>query len=198
MVTRETRHTTILLIGVLTVEGLDGLCRVRNISTGGMRIETRMPVKPGQHIRLELKNGSIAHGVVVWADGGDAGIRFDHPVDTSVMLASPPKMRHPVTGLLPRQPRMSCSCPVVLRRAGYVLKGTMTDISQSGARIETSGMTQIDDRIVLLAGGLASVGATIRWMANDAIGVAFDAPLYFEELSQWLTGPDRFSAAVRG
>jgi len=73
---RDARVTTILLIGRIATDTRDDLCRVRNVSDGGMRLETLAPVAIGQEIDVELKNGITVRSEGVWRENAEAGVRF--------------------------------------------------------------------------------------------------------------------------
>lgn len=67
------------------------IARVRNLSVGGMMIETRDGLVAGDPIVAELRGIGRVSGTVAWASGHRAGIRFDTPVD-------PELARKPVAG----------------------------------------------------------------------------------------------------
>lgn len=88
-VPRAARFTTIFLIGRMFNGSRDDLCRVRDISAGGMRIETLAPVDVGQRIGVDLKNGATVRSEVVWVGKAEAGVRFDAPLDLEKVLRPP-------------------------------------------------------------------------------------------------------------
>jgi len=188
MSAREARLTTILLIARLTTETRDDLCRVRNLSSGGMRIETLSPVTFGERACVELKNGAIVQGVVVWTTYPEIGLRFDQPVNIAELLAPPVRN---AAAQMPRSLRLATRCPVTLRRDGHIMSGVLKDVSLGGARIAVSGAARIGDKVVLGIPGLESRRATIRWVANGFVGLAFAETVAFDELSRWLAGEQR-------
>lgn len=191
MAQREARLTTILLIARLSTETRDDLCRVRNLSSGGMRIETLSPMAMGERARVELKNGATVQGVIVWANYPEIGLRFDEPVNIAELLTPPVRT---ATALLPRSLRLATRCPVIVRRDGHIMSGVLKDISLGGARISLSGTARPGDHVVLGVPGLESRRATVRWVASGFVGLSFAETVAFDELSRWLATEQREGA----
>ncbi len=185
---REARLTTILLIARLSTASRDDLCRVRNLSSGGMRIETLSPVEPGERARVELKNGAIVEGVVVWSRHPEIGLRFDEAVDVTELLKPPVRN---AKAHLPRSLRLATRCPVTLRRNGQLLSGALQDISLGGARIALSCAVQLGDPVVLGIPGLDPRRAVVRWVKAGYAGLAFCEMIAFDDLSRWLATEQR-------
>jgi hypothetical protein len=192
-VARDTRLTTILLIGRVSTDARDDLCRVRNISTGGMRIETLAPIEVGQHISVELKSGVTVRSSVVWVDGAEAGVSFDEPVDIGQLLATSTRPRAAADNRAPRSPRLSARCPVALRRDGHIQSGMLEDVSQGGALLSSHGTAKVGDQVTLYIPGLGSKRGTIRWVTDRTVGLSFAEKLGFNDLAQWLASPERFT-----
>ncbi|WP_052134497.1 PilZ domain-containing protein [Sphingomonas sp. 37zxx] len=190
---RDARLTTIFLVGRLSDGMRDDLCRIRNISTGGMRIETLAPVDRGQPICVELKNGVTVRSEVVWTKDGSAGVRFIAPVDIAQVLAPPAKAPRVRNGVVPRAPRLTADCPVVVRHEGHIAAAVLVDVSQGGARVRANGTLGVGDCVVLCIPMLGSRRALVRWVSDDMVGLAFAEKLGFAELAQWLARPERFA-----
>jgi hypothetical protein len=192
-VPRDTRLTTILLIARMSTRGLDDLCCVRNISAGGMRIETLAHLEVGQDLDIEFKNGITVRTQVAWVGRGEAGLRSYIPIVIEQVLGHQSLARS--TGLpTPRGPRLSAQCPVALRNNGRLLAGNLENISQGGAQVRLSVPAPITGAVVLIAAGLGAIHAIMRWQTRDVIGMAFVDPLAFADLSAWLASSQRFSA----
>lgn len=191
VVPREARLTTIFLVGRMSNGVRDDLCRIRNISPGGMRIETLAPVDVGQNISVDLRNGATLHSEVVWLGEAEAGVRFDTPLDVKTVLAPATRTRRSTRGM--RSPRLSARCVATLRRDGKTLLGVLMDISQGGAQVHTEEITKRGDQIVLSIAGLPARRASIRWQYNGMLGLSFDETIGFADLSRWLAGPERYA-----
>lgn len=196
IIPRNARTTTILLVGRVSSGTRDDLCRVRNISPGGMRIETLAVVDIGQQIDVELKNGMKVRSQVVWRGPSEAGVRFEEPVNIEALLAPPTRQPRSSGPRAMRSPRLSARCPVALRHDGHILAGVLTDVSQGGGQLALRGTIKIGDQMVLFLPGLGSRRAMVQWVREDHIGFSFAEKLGFTELAQWLAGPDRFVAAL--
>lgn len=191
VVPRDARLTTIFLIGRMSNGVRDDLCRIRNISPGGMRIETLAPVDVGQNISVDLRNGATLRSKVVWLGEAEAGVRFDMPLDVKKVLAPGSRARR--TKRVMRSPRLSTRCAVTLRCDGKTLPGVLTDVSQGGAQVQTEEITKLGDQIVLSIAGLPARRASIRWQYHGMVGLSFDETIGFADLSLWLAGPDRYA-----
>lgn len=190
---RDARLKTILLIARLSTDGRDDLCRVRDISAGGARIETLVGLDVGQDVTVEFKNGIGVRAQVAWTGKSEAGLRFDAPTDVGHLLAQ--SVMAPVVGAqVPRGPRLSALCPVALQCGGRILPGILENVSQGGAQVRLSGLTPIGSPIVFIIPGLESIHAVIRRQIGATVGIGFVDKLGFADLSQWLAGPERFSA----
>lgn len=183
---RDDRLTTILLVARLSTENWDDLCRIRNVSSGGMRLETRAALVTGERVGIDLKNGNAVAGVVVWTDRFEVGVQFDQPVDIVALLAP--------TAQSPRSLRLSARCPVVLRLDGHIVPGLLQNISQGGTRVVLATPARLNDGVVVVIPGLKSQRASVRWVAPGTVGLAFSETVAFADLSHWLAQQHRFSA----
>ncbi len=184
---RAERTLTLFIVAKLKLEGgSEGLCRVRNLSAGGLMLETRMPLSVADRVVVELRGSRLLRGMVVWTRDGRAGIAFDQPIQVEDLLGpgEPPasrlfKVRHP------RGPRVLVDCPIEVQLDGGRVEARLIDISQGGARLALPLSTVRDERLILLIPGLPLKLAIVRWSGAEA-GVAFAEPLKFDLLSEWL------------
>jgi len=190
---RDARLTTILLIGRIFVDGRDYLCRIRNVSVGGMRIETFAPIEIGKTIDIELRNGIKLAAEIRWIKGVDAGVSLGTPVDIARMLAPQIRSCRAAGGRVARAPRLAAQCPLALRYNGQIQSAVMTDISQAGVGACSSGSFTEGDHAVLFIPGMGSRRALVRWADGQSAGFSFEDKLGFGDLAAWLAGPDRFA-----
>lgn len=59
----------------------------RDISQGGVKIETDQPIEPGTAVVLNLDRFRPLHGVVRWCAGGFAGISFNQVIPFQELIA---------------------------------------------------------------------------------------------------------------
>jgi hypothetical protein len=90
-----------------TVSALNGTTefvgRVRNLSAGGMMVETPVELAPGEGIACELRGIGRVDGRVAWSAEGRLGIAFDAAID-------PRQARRPIgrqTAEVARRPLIS-------------------------------------------------------------------------------------------
>ena len=177
----EARLTTILLVGRVLAASGDFLCRIRNVAAGGMMIECDVPFDPGERLRVEFRNGSAVDVMVVWAEPGRAGVKFDAEIPVDALLHPPAG----IAGSLARTPRLSAACAVLVWHNGQMSPAHLHDISQTGCRLNLSTRAAISGDVRISIPGLPPRHATLRWATDDRAGFAFHEMLSYAELSQW-------------
>lgn len=65
--------------------------RVRNISSGGMLVESNVFCEPGDNIEAELRNIGIVKGRVSWREGNHFGVAFNSRIDPEQVRFTKPK-----------------------------------------------------------------------------------------------------------
>lgn len=90
---RSSVRDSLFLLATLSTSGPAGdiSVRVRNLSAGGMMVETPTPLGKGETVVCELRGIGRVGGRIAWSVPGRLGVMFDHPVD-------PRDARKPVGG----------------------------------------------------------------------------------------------------
>lgn len=186
---RGERAVTLFIVAKLLREadGAEGLCRVRNLSTGGLMFESRLAVEPGARVGLEIRGRQLPlTGSVVWTAEGRAGVAFDQPVALDEILAlkpfAPSKVRR-ITA--PRGPRVQVDCGMEVQLDGERVDAQLIDISQGGAKVSMPLSLARNERAVLMIPGLPLKLALVRWGGQET-GFAFAEALSYEVLAEWL------------
>lgn len=184
---RADRTLTMLVVAKLRVRGIEGLCRIRNISPGGLMFETRLPLDCGDRADIDLRQQREVSGRIVWVRGDRAGMAFDLPEAVDELLPSKPGRtsrirREPQ----PRGPRLQMDCTVEVRLPDGRAEAQLKDISQGGAKVSLPFHTQVGERLLLLVPGLPLKLGIVRWLQRDDVGIAFAEPLGFDLLADWL------------
>jgi len=67
-------------------------CLITNISAVGVRLYLRMNVAVGKEVRIQIEELGPYDGTVVWCEGDETGLRFEHDPDeiASLMKALSP------------------------------------------------------------------------------------------------------------
>lgn len=87
---RSRKRDSLFLAARLSVEGGRASdIRVRNLSEGGLMIDSAPPMDIGTPVAIEFRSVGAVPGKVAWYIEGRAGIAFDSPVD-------PASVRKPV------------------------------------------------------------------------------------------------------
>ncbi|WP_242139721.1 MULTISPECIES: PilZ domain-containing protein [unclassified Sphingomonas] len=187
---RDDRLVTTLLLGRIVAPLGDTVCRIRNLSQGGAKIEIRAPLAVGDPVSVELRGTTLVPGTVAWVSGNTAGVAFSEPVERDTLLGHSGQGR-----FKQRSPRLEADCQAILRVAGHPHAARLLDIGQRGACVGGAGDLARDTSVRLEAAGLGHVAAVVRWSRPDAVGLFFPEPIPFVTLSAWSQdGATRFSA----
>lgn len=77
---------------------------------------------------------------------------------------------------LNRAPRLVAHCR---SRSGSMMELSVLDLSLSGCMVERRAWSiKPEDHILLRLPGLSFQPASVLWVEDDAVGIAFDQPLY--------------------
>jgi len=180
------RHIAVMLIAKLSCADTQTICRIRNISSMGARIETNLALKKGAILALELRSDLKMTGRVMWANGGHAGVQFDEAIDVARYLM---RSESRIDRRKPRPPRYQCAANVVLVTDGGCFSCSMFDIGLSGAGLsDLPPRTKLRPGLVvkLIADGISSHHATVAWADGNRAGIKFRHPLKYTELQEWL------------
>ncbi|QHL89765.1 hypothetical protein GVO57_01650 [Sphingomonas changnyeongensis] len=191
---RAERTVSLLIVAKLVAAGQEALCRIRNLSETGLMLETSVALRPADRVRVEVRHHPPLDGLIVWAEGGRAGMSFDAPVAVAALVAPAPA---PVSRILksrqPRGPRVAATARVTVELRGRRLTGRLCDISLGGAKIMIPVAPRPNDVLQIHVPGLPAKAATVRWVGEE-VGIAFAEPLAYDVLDAWLAG----SALVDG
>lgn len=183
---RADRHVAVMLIAKVTSQGQQSICRIRDISATGVKIETSIDLKVGQVAALELRSDLKMAGHVRWKKGQNAGIQFDAGIDVARYLL---RTESRIDRIKARAPRYSCSAEAMLFSDNGCCACLVSNISLSGA-----GLTNIPESMKLRPGqtlrvmseGLSTRHAAIAWVNGCRAGLKFRQPIKYTELQEWL------------
>ena len=181
-VRREGRVATVMLVARLVSSRGEQLCRVRNLSANGLKVNTLSPLPIDEEIRIELRNGRSVEGKIVWSSPPFAGMEFHTPADVEDLLSVAPIEEEQVA----RLPRVQVNQPVLVHSGPRMLGATMVDLSQGGAKLRMRALLEPGGQVSLSVAGLGSLKASVRWTREDEAGVAFHQTIPFDTLSLWL------------
>lgn len=88
--TRNISRDSLFLMATLRADGSDGeqKVKVRNLSPGGMMVESDLRLSRGGRISVDLRNIGWVQGTVAWVQDNRCGIAFDAEIDPKLARAS--------------------------------------------------------------------------------------------------------------
>ena len=164
------------------IHNVQGLGLVRNISEGGMLVESRLNFEIGESVMVALLDGDRIEGEVVWQDGNSVGIKFCSWISVDAVLD---KSSCKPSGLRPRSPRLAIDRAITIKSESFLADARMFDISQRGAKLHFLKQLPIDCRIQISCHGNQPVTGSVKWQAGDLLGMEFHRVLGIEELASW-------------
>ena len=172
----------------LICESGEYVCLVRDVSTTGIKLRLFHKMPPETFVFLELGNGEIHAMENKWSHGEEAGFRFVAPVDVDSFINEP--SRYPR-----RQLRLRIDAPGQLLTEGRWMPVKLRDLSQSGARIETTHWLALNQPVRLQLEGMPERIGQVRWRNRYDHGVAFQNVLRLDDLARQAKMLQPFAAA---
>lgn len=179
----ESRHPAILPVAKLSNPDFQCLCRVRNISAGGISAEaTGLPPPAETELEVEFNSDRRVRGRVVWTRGSCLGIRFAENVDLRELLSD----RRPRGGYAPRPPRLEVTCGATVRIGGLYHRVQVCDISLGGIKVDIGNRDCVGKAATVTLESFRPVKGRVCWHRGGQAGIVFDRALAFDELAHWL------------
>ena len=164
------RHKSVLAVGKVVKDGRERFCLIRDISTGGLMVETNDQLAPGDTVMVETLGLPISEARVVWSEGKLTGLAFGTSKDPETIC------RRGVdgNGHTIRAPRFQSDRPARLRLAGRDVKVNIANISVGGARLIGVSSVHTDAPGELIVDPHTSpIRGHVRWVADNEIGFRF-------------------------
>ena len=175
--------TTYRAARLTTIWGQQQLGIVRNVSSGGLMIETHAEIAVGDRLWIEPRACRSMWGRVCWSDSPRHGIVFDTPIPLESLLtlaqAEPQDQ-------VARAPRITLDLEAQLGIASARHTVRLCDLSQSGAKFASTLQLTQGEPVTLTIDGLRSVDGYVRWQRDDRIGLLFAEPISIRSLSLWI------------
>lgn len=177
------RHISVFRVGRLVFDGKDQLCVIRNISSGGVMIESNYAPPVDSHILIELRSDRSLPATVRWSRDREAGVSFETPIDVAAMLR---EERPSILRMHPRAPRFQRHGRARIMGRQQTVDGNIDNISINGLAVHASGAFAKDEPVVVVIDGLGATHAAVRWTTHDGVGLKLNAPLSYRALADWL------------
>lgn len=180
---REDRQVTVLVNAAIVQAGRDGLCRIRNVSAGGLAVETQLPLTVGAAAEIGLRSGRILQCVVRWTQNGRTGLSCAEPADEVVLAERGAVEPDPMAPVYPRFERR-----VAATVALHGQNRACAVHSLSTADIILFGITGVEPgaHLGITVPGLGSFSAVGRLSEGDELLAGFVPPIPFRLLDGWL------------
>ncbi|MGB5076350.1 MAG: PilZ domain-containing protein [Sphingorhabdus sp.] len=190
------RHTAVILVAKLSTNSNQSVCRVRNISEMGAKLETRIALEIGQQVDLELRSDLKMSGRIVWVNGGHAGVQFNTAIDVERFLTRPESR---IDRIRARAPRYKCAAKALVLSDLGNFACSMSDIALFGAcltNLPNPAMMRDGQVIKLMVEGIPAHHATVAWINGTSAGIKFRHPLRYNDLDEWLCDNAQFSGWI--
>ena len=182
------RQISVLINAGIHHDGQDALCRIRNLSSGGVMIECGLPLKVDDRVQLQLRSGRRVDGCVRWLGDARAGIAFDDEDAAAVVterLASSSLVNSAI------------GFPLFERDAWAELLADHVRLRTPVLRISPTGIVVSDNerwadervftvKVDGLGDHLARRADAAHGTAGDELSLVFVQPLHFRALNDWL------------
>ncbi len=179
---RRASHRVRTIYRVARVEGPndEGLARVRNISDGGIKLETGLAIKLGDSVRVSLSETLILTGCVVWINGRECGLKFDQAIDSFGLLR---QLVEEARSESARAIRLPARVPVTVEGLHQPVGTQAVNISQAGIKIADGGHFTPGLRLkIKMPSGIEKAGV-VRWAKNNFAGIMLVDQFSVEELN---------------
>ncbi len=155
---------------------------VRDVSETGVCVRFFHNPPFGEPLELHMPHGEMFPIEQAWSRGSEAGYRFAKPTTVSQLVSGP--------NTYPQRPlRLGLVFPIQIRTLTQKSTGLIENVSQQGARFETSDRFAIDQSVTLdcLEEGvrLKDVRAKIRWRRGDQYGAVFDDTFSLKDFARF-------------
>lgn len=185
---RSDRHAVVAQVAKIRLSsGREELCRLRDISASGLRADVYIPLKPGDHLDIELRTAHTVGCRIVWAVDGTIGVAFDEPIPAAAMLAHC-AFNDPGGGNL-RPPRLKANIRGLLRIGAGSSAVTISNVSQAGLQIVAPAPLKSGTACTIVLPGLVARAATICWWRDGCAGLMLDEAIDYADFARWRSLP---------
>jgi hypothetical protein len=155
--------------------------KVKNLPAGGLMALVPNGAQIGDYFDVELSSEKIP-ATVVWTRDDLIGLKFEQSLDLGELLAG----RKPRHGFRPRPPRLEIACKASVRVGKLYYSVDVHDISLEGMKVEPIEEYCVGKKVIVVVESLRPIKGEVRWYSDRRAGIVFDAPLEFQELTEWV------------
>ncbi len=175
---RRQEGRTISVLRVCCVEASQGtsFALLRNISPSGAQIEADLPDPIGAPVCYFFDDEMRIQALIAWKHDGRIGLANREIAETNIKSFPRRSLRVPL------------SAPGKVWANGNEVVAEVANISQTGAQIIGNFDLPTGALISVEIGKLVLPNVTVRWSANNYVGVKFERPLHLRELKTIVEG----------
>ncbi|MBN8809337.1 MAG: PilZ domain-containing protein [Sphingomonas sp.] len=173
------RTRSVLALGKIVHAGREHIAIVRDIASGGLKIEMIDPPEPGSYVIVEMLGLNPTPARVAWRRDRQAGLAFSMPQEVERMC----RRGRDESGTAARGPRFTIAARATLRVDGRAVPIDVVNISAGGARLR--GLVGVAANLpasLELRRGKGAWSGYIRWLDGADAGFSFTPPLDFRTL----------------
>jgi len=178
----DERQQSVYRPALIETDGFSGFCMVRNLSSRGMKADAYAKLDAGLRVVVELSHIQRVDGEIVWSDGSNIGVKFDHAIDVAAVLTGTEGLADNRSATRP--PRLSIDCTALLLTKHGEISARVSDVSQRGMKVSISGVTNGEEVDVRLPHH-SMKRAIVRWTQDGTAGLNFVNPMKYSELAEW-------------
>lgn len=169
--------------GIIHDGGVRADCSIRRISALGAMLRGPLARPAGTAIAVELATGHRHPATIEWADGGEAGVRFDRPVDLLALIN-----RKLVSQASERRamPRVEIRCTAFVRKGEEFLPVMLRNISAGGMQVEGDGLPAPGTFVSIFIVGLNVPAGEIVWRKGALAGIELLEELNWSSIMPWV------------
>lgn len=181
---RAIRTVTVLVHAGIEQSGRDGLCRIRNVSEGGLTVETSLGLAVEQPAEVVLHTGDALDCNIRWTAERRAGMSCTTDPREKVYTS-----RSKDVG--PTLPRFSRTMEIEIAVLGVPYRCVMDSISVRDVLVtELAAELRTGQLISIEIDGLGALPASVQIFEDGELYARFAPSLSFATLDRWLTRED--------
>ena len=138
-----------------------------DLSYEGCGVESPVPLKLGESLRLAVLKRGVIQARVRWCRGGRAGLVFDCVAEAEKQQCAR------------RLQRNELSAEVSVRRLGRIAyRARVFDLSPEGCKVELVDRPRLGEHVLIRFDRLETIEAEVCWIDTDCAGLRFERPIH--------------------
>lgn len=175
----DNRVQTVFRVARVVTALDEGLARVRKLSDQGARLRMMIPLTLSDTLAIELGDGAVLTGQVVWNEGEEFGLQFDRPINCAEVLAA---LAAGTKHRKARPARLPLSITALTHSERGLRLMKVLDVSQRGLKLVHNGTLREGLHLKITLSSQLDRCGIVRWTKDDIAGIMLLDPLSVEAL----------------